>query len=95
MLDDATLELTHCAMDNTVLTLMSGPLGVRPHYLFGDLVINAEAIVDVFNAKTIDPEDLSKTVILLPSTHNRSQIVAMLQADSLTIWREKGGRFHT
>ena len=48
-----------------------GPLGVRPHYRFGDLVINAEAIVDVFNAKTIDPEDLSKTVILLPSTDHR------------------------
>ena len=56
---EESLRLTHCALHNIVhIVTSSGP----PHFRYGDLVINIEAIINVFNAKSLDPDDYLQSV---------------------------------
>ena len=56
---EESLRLTHCALHNIVhIVTSSGP----PHFRYGDLVINIEAIISVFNAKSLDPDDYLQSV---------------------------------
>ena len=48
---EESLRLTHCALHNIVhIVTSSGP----PHFRYGDLVINIEAIISVFNERQVD-----------------------------------------